>query len=422
MLDIGELLFKLSFFGLIYREVLLTRKVRHRDIVADRRRAMVFFHNRTADTASHAGRHLNKALMYLSVLDIPQRGNTVFNPVKGYVGISGYILSHRFQHSARGGEEARAAFGIIGYVFLKRDVLALKPMRELLKCEDGVHDTRIMLSLVLFSDARTDKYRFRVWNTLFDICAMSLHRRHNVSQIFQLCGIIFLYKKIYRVTAGGDDDISVLLAKHTLVLVFNDGSADSGFLHVSKPKLLQRVAHRLYSNALVVCDKGGGKTDDNRISALEQYAHLFGFVNYFLCVLGTHHEAVTAQNTLVADNVSLISRKADRLNGAMADTFIAVFTVGFFECQTIWHMPHILSVSIGFSMFSLKKSLKFSLLMPTKTSSFTCTVTPEVVHLPIQKLPASTTSSSIRCSWTALCISSIISLEPLIWQELPTQI
>jgi hypothetical protein len=39
---------------------------------------------------------------------------------------------------------------------------------------------------------------------------------------------------------------------------------------------------------------------------------------------------MTAKNTLVAYDVSLVSGEADSLYRTVADTFITVFTVGFF--------------------------------------------------------------------------------------------
>ena len=46
---------------------------------------------------------------------------------------------------------------------------------------------------------------------------------------------------------------------------------------------------------------------------------------------------MTAQNALIADDMCLVSRKADGLHGAVTDAFIAVFAVGFFQCQAIGH-------------------------------------------------------------------------------------
>jgi hypothetical protein len=52
---------------------------------------------------------------------------------------------------------------------------------------------------------------------------------------------------------------------------------------------------------------------------------------------------MTAQNALIADDMRLISRKADRLYGAVTDALVAVLAVGFFQCQAAGHIRHILS-------------------------------------------------------------------------------
>ena len=86
-------------------------------------------------------------------------------------------------------------------------------------------------------------------------------------------------------TAGGDDDISLLVAEHSLVLGLDDGGADGGLLHVGKAQLLQGASHGLDAHAVVVDHKGRSQADDYRIAALQKDPYLFGtglFVYSFL--------------------------------------------------------------------------------------------------------------------------------------------
>ena len=70
---------------------------------------------------------------------------------------------------------------------------------------------------------------------------------------------------------------------------------------------------------------------------MQQYLYLLGRINYLLCILGTYYKALTAKNAFVAYDMSLIARKANSLDRTVTDTFIAVFTVGFFKSKTIAH-------------------------------------------------------------------------------------
>ena len=60
---------------------------------------------------------------------------------------------------------------------------------------------------------------------------------------------------------------------------------------------------------------------------MEKNFDFFGFVYYLLSVLRTNNEALTAHNTFVSYYIRLVPGETDRLNGAMAYTLIAVFTV-----------------------------------------------------------------------------------------------
>jgi hypothetical protein len=69
-------------------------------------------------------------------------------------------------------------------------------------------------------------------------------------------------------TAGGDDDISFLFLYQSFIFSLNYGRADRSLLSIEKSELYQRASHRLYANAVVVCDKRGRNADNNGISRL----------------------------------------------------------------------------------------------------------------------------------------------------------
>ena len=69
-----------------------------RRVAVDRRcpahGAAVSVHRRTADAASHAGGHLDKALFQAAFTDFTQRADTVVDAVYGYVGVIGRAALH----------------------------------------------------------------------------------------------------------------------------------------------------------------------------------------------------------------------------------------------------------------------------------------------------------------------------------------
>ena len=55
--------------------------------------------------------------------------------------------------------------------------------------------------------------------------------------------------------AGGNDNIPALLTNQMLVFALYDGRADRRLLNIVKAEFFDRVAHRLDTDAVVVCDK-----------------------------------------------------------------------------------------------------------------------------------------------------------------------
>ena len=127
--------------------------------------------------------------------------------------------------------------------------------------------------------------------------------------------------------AGGDNDIALVLFQHSLIFVFDDRCADRGLLDVVEAELLESTTHRLDSRSLVIGNEGGGEADNYGVAALNKNARLFCAVNDLFRVLRANNEAMAAKDALVTDNVSLVSRETDRLNGTVTNTFITVFAI-----------------------------------------------------------------------------------------------
>ena len=199
---------------------------------------MIFFHNRTAYTAANTSGHFDEALMYLTINNVLECCNAVLNTIKSQIGVSGNVLCHSLENTAGCREKSCTGADIIIHFLLKLDILRLEPFGQFFKCKHCIHDALIVLSFVLFGYTRTDKYRLCIRKTAFNIFAVCLHRRYNVCKIFKCLGIMLLNQKVDGMTAGCDDDISLILFQHSLVLGLNDGCTDCGLLNVIEAKLL----------------------------------------------------------------------------------------------------------------------------------------------------------------------------------------
>ena len=94
-------------------------------------------------------------------------------------------------------------------------------------------------------------------------------------------------------TAGGYNNIPLLLRNKPFIFGLYHGSADCSLLNVIEAKLLDGFAHWTYTG-VVVGDKGGGKADYYRIAALQKNLYLFGLVNNLLSVLRADNKALSA--------------------------------------------------------------------------------------------------------------------------------
>ena len=134
--------------------------------------------------------------MNVALLNIPQRLNTVLDPVQGQVGIPRRILGHGLQDTARGGEETGQALIVLFPVFADFNFRFLQPLGQFFKGQHRVDEAFIDLSFILFGDARADEYRFGFRMPFLDVPAMRLHRGHHIRQVFQFLWKVLLDQQI----------------------------------------------------------------------------------------------------------------------------------------------------------------------------------------------------------------------------------
>ena len=127
--------------------------------------------------------------------------------------------------------------------------------------------------------------------------------------------------------AGADDNIASALCQKSFVFLFNDSCADGSFLSISKAESLKGLAHTVDTDAVIVCNEGRRKAYVYGITRIDKHLGGLAAVSDLLSILGTYYEALAAEDTFVADYMSLVARKANAFYGTVADTFIEVFTV-----------------------------------------------------------------------------------------------
>ena len=304
--------------------------------IAAHGRTVIFLHNGTAHTASHACGHLDEAFMQLSLLDVAQRRHAVLHTVDGKIGITGRRAVHRFQNAARRREKTGTAVRIFILVLPERHMLAAKPFRQLLKRQNRI-DALIIIRLILFRDTRTDEHGFRIRMPSLDIRGMCLHRAHHIRKIRQLRRKILLYEEVDGMTAGGNQHVLSAFRQYMLIFPLDNRSADRRLLGVGKSDFSERLAKLVDSHILIIGDERRRNARDDRFSAAQQCAHKLRAVRDLLRILGTYDKALTAKNTLIADDIRLIAGKPNGLHRTVTDTFIAIFTVGFFQLQKLSH-------------------------------------------------------------------------------------
>ena len=314
---------KLALRRLLNFKILLADVHKHRTDVTHGG-VYVLFHDGTVDTASVAGRHFDKALVYAALLNVPQSIETALCAVDGEVLVA-IGLIHAGEYSAGDREAPRSAGDAFAELLFDLDLCGKTHLVELLKGENGVNAGAD--SLLLLGNTGTDEHDLCVGNALFYVLCVGDHRGDDGSEILLQVREMLFNKQIYRGTAGAYNDVLLTDLEHMLVLTLHDGCADGGLLGVGKAQLTQSLAYGIYTAALPAGVEGGGDACDNGGAALQHNLDPFGVVNYLLGVLRADDEALTAEDALVLDDAGLVAGKADSLDRAAANTAMAVFAV-----------------------------------------------------------------------------------------------
>ena len=140
-------------------------------------------------------------------------------------------------------------------------------------------------------------------------------------------------------TAGGDHNISVFFPKHSFVFFFYNGRTNGSLFHIIETKFFQRSSHGFNPDTFIISNKRRCKTYHHRFLSLKQYLYFFSFIHNLFCILRADYKTLSAQNTFVTDDMCLISGKTNRFYRAMTNALVTVFTIGFFQRQTIRHFP-----------------------------------------------------------------------------------
>ena len=209
----------------------------------------------------------------------------------------------------------------------------IKPGGQFIKGKDRVN-LLAFLGFLFFGHAGADKYRFSPRNTALDIGAVCLHRRHYRCQIAQQRRIIPPNEQINRWTAGGNNKILVRFHYHAVIFPFHHRCAQGSFFRIIKAQFFQGLPQFFYSAAGIIGNEGRGQAGYHRCAALQHHTHLAGLIHNLLGLLRAYHKALPAHNALILDDIGLIAGEANGLDRTMADTLIAIFTVGFFQRQT----------------------------------------------------------------------------------------
>ena len=135
---------------------------------------MIFLDNRTTNTTTYTSRHFYKAIMYFAFFKVFKHLNAIFNTINCNISIA-FNFAHSFKYATCCREETRTAIVIVILNSFYFNFFFLKPFRKFFKSENCINNSVIIFCFVLFSNTRTYKNRFCVWDSLFDILTMCLH-------------------------------------------------------------------------------------------------------------------------------------------------------------------------------------------------------------------------------------------------------
>ena len=205
---------------------------------------VLFIHRRTAYTAVDAGGHFYKALSHVAVYNITQSVTAVLHTVYRHIEIFGVVLVHRTQNArCRGIQPCLCSVASSGIVRNRTDlyVFFFEPACKLLKCKHAVYSTCVSVSLRFFRKARANEHGVTAGIFLLEYLSVRKHGRFHLCKIGESLRVVFLYKRIYRVTARAYDYFMLAVRNQLFILLGNKLCALGGFLRSRKAQLFKSV-------------------------------------------------------------------------------------------------------------------------------------------------------------------------------------
>ncbi|MPN00113.1 hypothetical protein SDC9_147307 [bioreactor metagenome] len=128
-------------------------------------------------------------------------------------------------------------------------------------------------------------------------------------------------------TAGTDDHILRSVAHLLFILALHQRCADCGLLRLGKADPEQRLAHRGNADPFKIGGKRRRKARNHGRLPIQHRLHNLGAIRNFLRILRANDKTLAAEDAFLAHNMRLIRGKPDGFHRAVANAFIAVFTV-----------------------------------------------------------------------------------------------
>ena len=214
------------------------------------------------------------------------------------------------------------------------DPFFFQPVIQFVKGNGAVHAVpfAVLVHLVFFGDTGADKYHQGVRVLLLDELGVGVHGRDHRGQAGDAGGVILLHQPDDGMAAGADNHRHPRV--HQLfVFPFDHIGADGGFSHVVNPQLFDGFRNGGQPRNLEGRHIGGRHAENDLFPFLEIALHHAGVVPDLFGVLRADAHTAPAEDAFVRNDLRLVLLKADGLNGALPDTFIAVFAVCFFKAQ-----------------------------------------------------------------------------------------
>ena len=284
--------------------------------------------------AVHLDEHARKAL------DVFEHLLAFFRAVHRDELVSVDILLERLDDAAADGIVFRAvdaALRVRGQAgdLVQHDALILEHGGKVFKGQNAVHHAALA-RFPLFGDARADEYDFRLGIFFAYHFGVRDHRGVDGREVLQRLRVIQFDHRVDGGAAGGDKVFITPPFEQLFILRRDLARADARFLRVGKAQPAEGEFHHVEILQIKAGNKGRRDGRDHA-AALDEALDLLPFGMHAFCVLRADLGAVAAQNTAALNDLCVVVDHLDRLDGALAQAFIAVFAARVFEIEVLNH-------------------------------------------------------------------------------------